>query len=84
MPGERLVALHCHFGLVPADDDSPQAGSCVPMGGPEMFGDLFTSNTELAARDTAPFASAPGAYLHAIAQRGAVPTAGSATGTGGT
>ncbi len=83
IPGEKLVALGCHHGLVPADDDSPQAGSCVRMGGIETFSDLFTSSSELAARTTAPFATqADGAYGHAVAQRDRMPQAGTAAGAG--
>lgn len=89
IPGEQQVALHCHSGLVPADDSDNQGSdqhgaaspSCVPTGGPETFSDLFTSSTELAARETAPFASqAPGAYLHAVTQRDAMRTTRAALG----
>jgi hypothetical protein len=85
--------FECHGTALPthpvAQDggDSGDSGDhpCKPRSEAESFQDLYTANTELAARETAPFASAaPGAYLHAIAQRGAVPAAGSATGTGGT
>ncbi|MFL5821984.1 MAG: WD40/YVTN/BNR-like repeat-containing protein [Solirubrobacteraceae bacterium] len=89
------VDLRCHFGTVPADDPSKEgdgdqgassgdAQPCQRLGGPETFRDLFTSSTELAARETAPFTqTAPGAYLHAVSQRRAMPAAGTLSGTGG-
>src|SRR5690242_15370893 len=52
-------------------------------GGVETFRDLYTSATELGARDTAPFAAqASGAYLHAVAQTTAMPAASAAAGAG--
>ena len=50
-------------------------------GGIETFHDLYTSATELGARDTAPFgAEASGAYTHAVAQTRAMPAASAASG----
>jgi hypothetical protein len=83
-PGQKPAAQ----GGGDAADTSDQGRDgrpCVPRSEPETFRDLYTANTELAARETAPFAStAPGAYLHALAQRGAMPAAGASAGTGGT
>jgi hypothetical protein len=86
----RLAAnqlpLRCHNGLVPADSD--QAGdedsaNCSRLGGAETFQDQFTSSTELAARDNAPFGTqAAGAYRHAVAQSRTMPAASTASGAG--
>jgi hypothetical protein len=83
---------HCQAGTRPADGptgggdgDHPAAATraCVLLGQPESFSDMARSASQLAARDTAPFAStAPGAYEHAFAQRAAVPGAGSVPGSG--
>jgi hypothetical protein len=57
--------------------------ACVPIGQPETFGDLGIANSEQGARDAAPFtSSAPGAYMHAVAQRRAMARAGGASGGG--
>jgi hypothetical protein len=88
------VALNCHNGLVPADgDQSGDVGStdnggnsgsnCSRLGGVETFHDLFTSSTELAARETAPFATeAAGAYMHAVTQSRTMPVGRAASGAG--
>ena len=87
------VDAGCGPGLVPAEGparaDKTPGGSarhrvCVPLGQPETFQDLYTASTQVAARETAPFSTeASGAYLHAIAQRNAMPAAGTVAGTGG-
>src|ERR1700731_4641713 len=80
------VALRCHNGLVPAESDQggdPGSTDCSRLGGIETFHDLFTSTTELGARETAPFATqASGAYLHAVSQSRAMPLATVASGAG--
>ncbi len=89
------VSLRCHNGLVPADSDQggdsgsgdqggdSGSGDCSRLGGIETFHDLFTSTTELGARENAPFGSqAPGAYVHAVAQSRTMPMASVASGAG--
>jgi hypothetical protein len=86
------VSERCPAGTVPAEgpvaSDSRDRGStaeraCVIIGQPERFADLNISNSELGARDAAPFTStAPGAYLHAVSQRAAIAAAGTAPGAG--
>jgi hypothetical protein len=87
------MALNCHNGLVPADsdqgsgsgsrDDGADSTDCSHLGGVESFHDLFSSSTELAARDTAPFGNqAAGAYMHAVAQNRRMPSASAASGAG--
>ncbi len=74
----RELLTVCPKGTSPADGptaDGHDLGrhACAPLGQPETFADLSTVNSELQSRDTAPFSAlAPGAYMHAYAQRAAM------------
>ena len=78
-------AVHCRPGTVAADGPlAHNHRACVRMGQPETFADLGTANSQLGARDNAPFVSAPAgafrsAYAHRLAM--AVAHADGATGT---
>jgi len=74
-PGSDVSA-----GDADQQDQSDKSTYCSRLGHPETFEDLSTANSELGARDTAPFASsAVGAYLHAVAQRSAIRRASAAS-----
>ena len=77
------VAAEGPFASGEGERDRGTGRACVLIGQPETFDDMSRNATGLAARDNAPFTSqAPGAYLHAVAQRASMPAAGAAVGTG--